>query len=217
MKNLILITSLAISVVFAPLSFAKKNDVPLPYYNSAAFMPQWIKPGSNALDSFHQIPSFSFVNQNGESVTEENFNDKIYVASFFSSNCSGVCEKMKAHITKIQKKFAQDDDVLILSHSVMPTADSVEELSSYADQNDVMPGKWHLVTGAKQAIHDLAKNYYFADEDLGALSETEDLLQSDSLILIDQNRHIRGVYSAVNQSSLKYLIKDILTLKAAAR
>ncbi len=211
MKNLKWVLS-SLFLVISSVVFAA--DETLPYYDSEEFSPHWIEPYSEELDSFHTIPSFSFTDQEGEKITDRSFENKIYVANFFFTSCPGICPTVRSKLSKVQDKFADDPSVKILSHSIQPTTDTVEVLKKYADTYNINSDMWHLVTGDKNAIYNLAKSAYFANEDLGNIQNTNDFLHTENLLLIDQNRHIRGIYNGLNTSSVNYLMADIETLKA---
>ena len=185
----------------------------LPFYNSKEFTPHWIKPNSEQLKDFHKIPPFSFTNQDGEVITEKSFENQIYVAGFFFSTCPGICPKIRSKLSKVQEAFLDDPSVHILQHSIRPSSDTVEILKQYADYHKIKSGQWHLVTGEKDSIYRLAKEAYFASEDLGNIQNTNDFLHSESILLIDQNRHIRGIYNGLNSASMSYLLTDIEALK----
>lgn len=113
----------------------------------------------------------------------------------------------------VQEEFKSDDEVLLLSHSVTPENDSVPVLKHYADTKGVIPDKWHLVTGERKTIYDLGRLSYFVEEDMGVPKGEDDFLHTENFILVDKNRHIRGIYNGLNKSSVKQLIADIKTLK----
>ena len=102
----------------------------------------------------------------------------------------------------------------ILQHSIQPTTDTVEILKAYADRNEINSDIWHLVTGDRDEIYELAKTAYFASDDLGNEQNFEDFLHTESLLLIDSNRHIRGIYNGLNSTSVGYLMQDMETLLA---
>lgn len=180
----------------------------LPYYGSAEFTPHWFKSDSPELADFHQVPEFSFTDQQGESVTLDTVKDKIYVASFFFTSCPGICPRMRSQLSKVQSEFLNDDDVIIISHSIQPGNDTVEVLQQYAQKNGIKAQKWHLVTGEREQIYALARNAYFANEDLGEFVSNEDFLHTENLVLVDKNRHIRGIYNGLNNTSVTNLITD---------
>jgi protein SCO1/2 len=204
-----------IMIVMVLCSFIANASKQLPYYNEQSFTPQWLSDKSPELDSFHKIPSFSFVNQNGETITEKTFENKIYVAGFFFSTCPGICPTVRSQLTKVQESFAEDEQVLIAQHSIRPSNDTQDVLQDYALKNGINDDKWHLLTGDKEAIYELAKTAYFASEDLGNAQKANDFLHTESLLLIDQNKHIRGIYNGLNSGSIDYLIEDIKTLTSA--
>ncbi|MCR9250498.1 MAG: SCO family protein [bacterium] len=212
MKKIIL----PIIILIITASCSQKEETKLlPYYDDAFFTPKWYTKAEEVPSNFHKIPSFGLLNQSGETVTEKSFENKIYVADFFFASCPGICPKMTANMTIIQEEFKTDDEVLLLSHSVTPAYDSVSVLNRYGSRNGVIPGKWHLVTGDREEIYNLGRNYYFAEEDLGLQKSTDDFLHTENFLLIDQNRHIRGIYNGLNKTAINQLIEDIKTLKKA--
>lgn len=189
----------------------------LPYYNSREFTPHWFAPDSRALSDFHAIPDFSFTNQEGQLITEENVAGRLYVANFFFSTCPGICPMIRSKVSWVEERFIDDQGVVILSHSIRPSTDTEEVLQAYAETYGVVSGKWHLLTGQRESIYALAKSAYFADEDLGDVRNSTDFLHTENLLLIDHNRHIRGVYNGLSASSVQELISDIELLQAEMR
>jgi len=185
----------------------------LPFYEEATFTPIWLSPNSERLPSFHQIPSFALTNQNGQKITEETFSKKIYITDFFFTSCPGICPKMTKNMGILQDAFLEDEDVLLLSHSVTPEFDSVAVLKNYAVAKDVVDDKWHLVTGDRDHIYNLGRNAYFVEEDLGLEKDPDDFLHTENFVLVDKNRHIRGIYNGLNKAAIQQLIADVETLK----
>ncbi|WP_281847145.1 SCO family protein [Olleya namhaensis] len=185
----------------------------LPYYNDDSFTPHWLTPNTEEEKAFHKIPDFSLQNQLGETVTQNTFENKIYITDFFFTTCPGICPKMTGNMAKIQEEFKNDQDVLLLSHSVMPSTDSVSVLNAYAINNKVIANKWHLVTGDRQEIYDLGRDHYFVESDLGEVKSIDDFLHTENFLLIDKNKHIRGIYNGLNRASVAQLIIDIKTLE----
>ncbi len=185
----------------------------LPYYQDATFTPHWIAPNEARLDTFHQISPFQLVNQEGDTITGKTFDGKIYVTDFFFTICPGICPKMTANMGILQDEFLKDDDVLLLSHSVTPTRDSVPVLKEYAEEKGIVSGKWHIVTGSQVDIYKLGRKDYFVEEDLGLKKELDEFLHTENFVLIDQNKHIRGIYNGLKKTDIQQLIVDIELLK----
>jgi protein SCO1/2 len=216
MKQLIVL--LIVACVFA-ISCQQQPTKPtaatgyLPFYNTASFTPEWIEANSPKYDSIHTIPAFDFINQHGDTINQQVFINKIYVADFFFTSCPGICKKLTNNLSLVQKAFKNDVEVLLLSHSVTPETDTVARLQQYATQFGVIAGKWHLVTGNRQAIYNIARQAYFADEDLGVSKNENDFLHTENMVLIDKHKRIRGVYKGTLEADMQHLIADINTLK----
>ena len=185
----------------------------LPYYTDATFTPYWLDKNDKKLNDFHQISDFKLVNQNGDTITERTFEDKIYVTDFFFTICPGICPKMTNNMLVLQDEFKNDESVLLLSHSVTPMMDSVSVLKDYAESKGIISSKWHLVTGNRKHIYKLGRQDYFVEEDLGLEKDADEFLHTENFVLIDKNRHIRGIYNGLNSTSIQQLIADIETLK----
>ncbi|MFT4856589.1 MAG: protein SCO1/2 [Algoriphagus sp.] len=185
----------------------------LPYYQSADFTPVWFENPDSVPVDFHRIPDFSFTNQLGQTISQEDMEDQIFVVDFFFTTCPGICPKMTGNMKLVQNAFAEDTQVSLLSHSVTPGFDEVKVLAEYADRYEVIAGKWHLLTGEREKIYDLARNYYFVEEDMGLLKSPDEFLHTENFILIDQNKHLRGIYNGLNTNSINQLIADIKSLQ----
>jgi protein SCO1 len=187
------------------------NSVPLPFYNTADFTPEWIEPGSPAYAGIHRIADFCLTNQTGVAVTSGDVAGRIYVANFFFTACPGICLSMTQNLKRVQDSFALDSGVLLLSHSVTPEFDSPAILRRYGEAHGVIPGKWHLVTGTKEGLYDLARNSYFAEVKIGM--EGSQLIHSENVLLVDGKRRIRGVYNGTLALEMNRLIEDIRCLQ----
>lgn len=185
----------------------------LPFYKEATFTPYWLETDSDSLINFHQIPTFKLINQNGQVITERTFADKIYITDFFFTACPGICPKMTKNMGVLQAAFLKDNDVLLLSHSVTPEFDSVSVLKNYAVDKGVINHKWHLVTGDRDQIYKLGRTAYFVEENLGLVKDPDDFLHTENFVLVDKNRHIRGIYNGLNKTSIQQLIADVRTLQ----
>lgn len=161
---------------------------------------------------YHTVGDFKFLNQYGETITEETVKNKIYVANFFFASCKSICPAMSTNLMDVQEAFAEDDSVLILSHSVNPLHDTVEVLMSYANTYGAKKNKWHLLTGEKKQIYALAKDSYIVNaiEDDGS---PEGFLHSELFLLIDTQGRMRGMYDGTDKAQVKKLEEDIRTLK----
>ncbi len=189
----------------------KKN---LPIYQPADFNPELVDSTLQHVKKYHTVANFSLTNQNGETITQNDYKDKIYIADFFFTTCPTICPIMTKNMANIQKQILDDDEVLLLSHSVTPDIDSVPQLKKYALEKGVVDRKWNLVTGDKKHIYDLARKSYLAvkeDGDGGPF----DMIHTENFILVDKERRIRGTYDGTNPEEINKLIEDLKILKAS--
>lgn len=191
----------------------KPGELPLPFINKPDFTPEWISQSDKAYSAIHQIPSFSFTNQDGETVTDKTVDGKIYVADFIFTRCGSICPRMTTNMGVLQEKYKNDAGVLFLSHSVTPEMDSVPVLKKYAVAKGILSGKWHLLTGDKNQIYELAKKQYFAGDTIGYYQTGNEFLHTENFILVDKHRRIRGVYNGTLLLEMERLMDDIGTLK----
>jgi protein SCO1 len=182
----------------------------LPYYNTSDFTPVWQLPDNQ---SFHRIRNFSLIDQKGKPFTEKNIQDKICVVDFFFTSCPGICPQMTKNMAVLQTKFLDDDNVMLLSHSVTPEKDKVAVLATYAKEKNVDYEKWKLLTGTKDEIYNLGRKYYFVEEDLGENRDINVFLHTENFVLIDKERRIRGIYNGLDDNSINALIEDIKMLE----
>lgn len=185
----------------------------LPFYNTPDFTPLWLAHNNPKADSLHHLAGFAFQNQNNQTITEQTVKGKIHVADFFFTRCPGLCPRLTKSMSEVQAAFRNDPKVMLLSYSVTPDRDSVAQLRQYATKHQIIDGKWHLLTGNRASIYQLARQSYFADENLGVQKGEADFLHTENLLLIDQKLRIRGIYNGTLPLEIQQLIEDIRVLE----
>ena len=192
-----------------------------PQKRLAIYQPSMVNP--DLVDStlvyvkkYHSIADFKLINQNGDTVTQEQYAQKIYIADFFFTTCPTICPMMTANMVDIQKIIQDDDEVMLLSHSVTPEIDSVPQLKKYALEKGVIDAKWNLVTGDKKQIYELARKSYLAALDDGD-GGPYDMIHTENFILVDKERRIRGFYDGTSSEEVTQLLEDLKVLKSSYR
>lgn len=181
-------------------------------YQPSMVNPELVDSTLQEIRKYHTIADFSLTNQNGETITQENYKDKIYIADFFFTTCPSICPIMTKNMVAIQDRIG--DDVLLLSHSVTPEIDSVAQLKKYALEKGVDDAKWNLVTGDKKQIYELARKSYLAvktDGDGGPY----DMIHTENFILVDKERRIRGFYDGTKMEGVEQMMSDLEVLKSS--
>ncbi len=205
---------MAATLVGTGTLLGKSQNTPLPYYTEPTFTPQWFE---DMPEDIHKIPGFSLTDQSGQTINQEQLQGNIYIANFFFTACPGICPKMTTNLQGIQQTFANEPLVKILSHSVAPSVDNVEQLKDYAERNQIDGTKWHLLTGSRESIYSLARKSYFADKAIGFNKSTKEFLHTENFVLIDTEGRIRGVYNGIRSLDMQRLKTDIHTLLKETR
>ncbi|MBS1902932.1 MAG: SCO family protein [Bacteroidetes bacterium] len=200
------------SIALFAIASCKQATEELPYYNTPDFTPSWARETHINIDTLHRIAHFAFFDQTGATITDKTYGGKLCVANFFFTTCSGICPKMTNNLSGVAKTFANNNDVMFASFSVTPQIDSVAQLASYAATHKIDYRRWHLLTGDKKAIYDLARLSYFAEAEPGVSKDSSEFLHTEHLILVDREGHIRGVYDGTLSLETERLIADIRTL-----
>ncbi|WP_418602178.1 SCO family protein [Hwangdonia sp.] len=186
---------------------------PLPIYQPAMVSTELVDSTIQHKKKYHKIADFKLINQNGKTITQNDYKDKIYVADFFFTTCQTICPIMTDHMAQIQKEIMNDNDIMLLSHTVTPDIDTVAQLKRYAEKKGVNDTKWNLVTGDKKQIYRLARKSYLAVKDNGN-GDAFDMIHTENFMLIDKKRQIRGFYDGTNPEDIERLLNDIVVLKA---
>ena len=162
----------------------------------------------------HKVGNFSFTNQDGKTITQNDVNGKIRVVEYFFTTCKGICPRMNENMSKVYQEFRGNKEVLILSHSVDPKKDTVGAMKAYSMRFDADAGQWMFLTGDKQQLYDMARNDYLvtAVDDTATKDITTDFIHTDRFILVDRNGNIRGQYEGTKPEGIAKLIEDIKAL-----
>ncbi|GAA3600208.1 SCO family protein [Flavivirga amylovorans] len=202
-----------ISIVIVSIIYNTLNVYqPLPIYQPTMVSTELVDSTIQYKKKYHKIADFSLVNQNGKTITQNDYKDKIYVADFFFTTCQTICPIMTDHMEQIQREIINDNDVMLLSHSVTPEIDTVAQLKRYAKKKGVNDSKWNLVTGDKKQIYQLARKSYLAVKDNGD-GGPFDMVHTENFMLVDKKRQIRGFYDGTDSEDIDRLLDDIEILK----
>ena len=212
-KRFIIFFGVVSSIILLLFYNALLPQKKLPVFQPAMVNYELVDSTIQHVKKFHRIADFEFINQNGETVTHKNFNGKIYVADFFFTTCPTICISMTDNLLKVQKEIQNNPNILLISHSVTPKIDSVTQLKKYAIEKGVNDKKWHLVTGDKKEIYELARKSYLAVKDEGDGGPL-DMIHTENFILVDPDKRIRGFYDGTDSKEIKRLLLEIKILNS---
>ena len=170
--------------------------------------------GKSVTDTVYQtVPDFKFVSQYSDTITAKTLDGKIYVADFFFTSCPTICPKMKVQLKRVYEKFKNNPDVMLLSHTIDPAHDSVAVLKEFAKNLGVTGRQWLFVTGDRDKIYDIAQNSYMVTAQTDS-SAPGGVVHSGAFILVDKDKHIRGIYDGTTEAGVDKLMTDMNRLLA---
>lgn len=203
------------SLFFFSCNEKKKDTIDMPYYNSPDFEPVFIKNKSEVSKIItHKIDSFSYLNQDSISVSQSVFENKIHVANFIFTSCGSICPIMTSNFKIVGDKFKTDTTIVMLSYSVTPWIDKPYVLKKYMNKNGITNTNWHFLTGDRASIYKLARQSYFAEENIGFSKDSTEFLHTEHVILVDKAKRIRGIYNGTLSLEMQHLVEDIKSLQS---
>jgi len=200
----ILIASVILYLFYNALTPKKK----LPIFQPNDVNYELVDSSIQHVKRFHKIKSFEFLNQNGQIISEKDYDGFIYVADFFFTTCPSICPIMTDNMVKIQNYVKDKKKVKLLSFSVTPEIDSVPVLKEYSIKKGVDDKYWNLLTGDKSKIYSLARKSFLVVKE-NAESNSHDMIHTENFVLVDREKRIRGFYDGTDDKDIKVLKKDI--------
>lgn len=191
-----------LSLLFFVLLFSiscSTEEKPLPYLGFTEIV--------NGDTLYHKIPEFSYLNQDGQIVSNESYADQIYIADFFFVHCPSICPKVTQQMLRLHDRYIDDPRVKLVSHTLDPKRDSIPVLKAYADKIDVKSKQWDFLLGKEDETLEIADEYFvpaFKDPDAPGGFD-----HSGKLILVDKDRHVRGFAEGTDPESVTSFFKTI--------
>ena len=208
----ILIMTFFSIIVLTSFYYILQPKITLPIYSPNMVSQELVEEEIQYVKKYHRISEFSLTNQNGENITEKNYENKIYIADFFFTTCPTICPIMTDNMAYLQEKLLNDTNILLVSFSVTPNIDNVETLKKYAIKKGVLDTKWNLLTGIKKDIYSLARRSFLVAKNDGDGGKY-DMIHTENFVLVDKEKRIRGFYDGTNNKEMAKLLSDINILK----
>lgn len=202
--TMFIVSVVTLTLFYKALTPAKS----LPIYNPSMVNPELVDTTIQYVAINHTIGDFSFLNQNGEKITQKDYDNKVYVADFFFTTCPTICIDMTNNMVRIQEAIKNDKNIKLLSFSVTPEIDSVPILKEYALEKGVIDSKWNLLTGDKKEIYTLARKSYLVVKE-GKPEELYDMVHTENFVLVDRKKRVRGFYDGTSTEEVDRLIEDL--------
>jgi protein SCO1 len=202
------------NILFFSCTEKKADVIAMPYYNEPDFTPIFIENSAEVQKKIpHTIGDFSFLNQDSILVSQKEIEGKIHVANFIFTSCGSICPTMTRNMKIIADSLANDKNLVFLSFTVTPWIDKPNILHKYKIKNGIQNPNWHFLTGSKGDIYKLARQSYFAEEDIGFSKDSTEFLHTEHFLLVDKTKRIRGIYNGTLTLEMQQLIEDIKILE----
>lgn len=208
---LLVIMSLLSIVVMISFYYLLQPEKKLPIYSPNMVATELVDESIQFVKKYHRIADFKLINQNGDSITNDFYKNKIYVADFFFTTCPTICPIMTENMSYIQEQ-TKNKDIQLVSFSVTPEIDSVQQLKKYAIEKGVDDKKWNLLTGDKKHIYELARKSFLVAKNDGDGGKY-DMIHTENFVLIDKEKRIRGFYDGTDEAEMELLLADIQILE----
>jgi protein SCO1/2 len=201
---------ISIVIAYFMITDTKKSKTP-DVLNPIDLNPETVDQDLLQVGQGHKIGEFSFMNQDGKPFGLRDVKGNVFVAEYFFTTCQTICPRMNDQMQRVQQAFKEEAKFKILSFTVNPEVDTVEQMRRYAQEHHAISGKWHFLTGDKTKLYEVARRYFF----LLKKSEVEnqgdvgsDFIHTNNFVLIDKEQRIRGYYDGTNPQEVDKLIRD---------
>lgn len=169
--------------------------------------------GKKGLPPIGNVQPFTFINQDGKTITEKDIAGKVAVVNFFFTTCKTVCPIMATNLLPVYKQFGGASNFIMLSHTSDPERDSVPTLKRYADSLQVQAGKWLFLTGRKDSLYAAARHSYKIDDPANFVQNIDDdFLHSQFIALVNKKGEVIKIYDGIKPSEVKEMETDIAKL-----
>lgn len=162
------------------------------------------------LPVLNDVKPYAFATQTGDTLTETDVAGKVQVVEFFFTTCKGICPKMNTNMKQIAVRYADEPNLIILSHTVDPDTDSVAKLKAYADSLGAKRDQWIFLTGTKEKLYQSARESYLLDDQNNNKGKIEEqFIHTQLFSLVDKNGRVRGIYDGLKKDELARLNEHI--------
>ena len=183
------------------------------------------------------MQAFSFINQDGKTITEKSVEGKVYVTEYFFTTCKAICPKLNANMRRVFDEYKEEKNFMIISHTCMPEIDSVPVLKAYEQKmvngkliqkldgsykveydstmkNNEQNNNWDFVTGDKSLLYRMARHSYLLDDNKSDTTQniSDQFIHTQLFALVDKQRRVRGIYDGLKEEEIQKLLSDIKSL-----
>ena len=211
-RGLFLAVLFAVCIPIGYFLIKPKTHKDLPIINPIDVQEEMVDPEMLRIGQGHTIGNFSFQNQDNKTINQREIEGKVFVAEYFFTTCKSICPIMNQQMKRVQLAFKDNPNFKILSFTVDPEVDSVEQLKRYANSLNAVKNQWHFLTGKKEDLYGVARKSFFVLKPAEAANQGDvgsDFIHTNNFVLVDQKKRIRGYYDGTSKKEVTQLIRDI--------
>ncbi len=214
-RILFLVVFFVLGVTITYFMIKPSKEKSLPVINPVDVKQEMVDPELLRIGYGHKIGNFSFLNQDGIVITQQDVKGKVFVAEYFFTTCGTICPIMNVQMQRVHKAFQANNNVRILSFTVDPKVDTVAQMKRYAVAHGADAKSWFFLTGTQEKLYALARKSFFVlkpaeTENQGDVGS--DFIHTNNFVLVDKEMRIRGYYDGTNSKEVDELIGDIALL-----
>lgn len=214
-RILFLVVFFILGVTITYFMIKPSKEKSLPVINPVDVNKEMVDPELLRIGYGHKIGNFSFLNQDGKLVTQQDVKGKVFVAEYFFTTCGTICPIMNVQMQRVHKVYQGNKNVRILSFTVDPKVDTVAQMKRYAVAHGADAKSWFFLTGTQEKLYELARKSFFVlkpaeTENQGDVGS--DFIHTNNFVLVDKEMRIRGYYDGTNSKEVDELIGDIALL-----
>lgn len=149
------------------------------------------------LPDLGSVGDFQLTERSGRTVTQADLQGKVWVASFVFTRCTGPCPQVTGTMARLQSQLPKRDDVLLVTITVDPDRDQLEDLRAYADHFGADKDRWLFLTGTRDVIDSLCIHGFAVGVERSTAKDVpvgQEVTHSTKLVLVDRNGHKRGYF-----------------------
>jgi len=211
-RTIFLIVFCTVGISLFYYHFTRPQQEVLPIYNPTDLTPDVVDPELLRIGRGHRIGAFSFLNQNGERITQRDVDQKVYVVEYFFTTCGTICPVMNKQLQRVQRAYMKNESVKLLSFTVNPEVDDVAQMKHYASIHHADDAQWWFLTGERSKLYELARKSFFVLKPAEAQNLGDaggDFIHTNNFVLVDRKQRIRGYYDGTNPQEVDKLIRHI--------
>ncbi|MAO32328.1 MAG: electron transport protein SCO1/SenC [Crocinitomicaceae bacterium] len=189
----------------------KKRKEQIKVINPIDLPSEMVDPSLINVGVGHKIKPFKFTNQYNELIELKEVEECVFVAEYFFTTCPTICPIMNKQMQRVQKYFTNEKQFKILSFTVHPEVDTVEQLLRYAKKHNAVKNQWHFLTGSKKQLYESARKSFFLLKPAEVKNQGDvgsDFIHTNNFVLVDKFLQIRGYYDGTNPKEIDKLIRD---------